>query len=101
MCLKKWQFIAALLLAGLAGFAVASYRNQSPGQASAGEPQAKAGKKGEPTPGGVFSPPGTFEGGTVVPPPNPTPFNGKIGRTMSESTPDWPPLARAPKGAPN
>ncbi len=37
----------------------------------------------------------------MVPPPNAPPFKGKIGRTLSESTPDWPPLAVAPKGAPN
>jgi len=57
-------------------------------------------KKKEPAKG-IFSPPGTFEGGTVVPAPNPPPFNGKVGQTIGESTPDWPPLARAPKGAPN
>src|SRR5207253_1879446 len=101
MCLKKWQFTVALLLAGLVGFGVATYRNLFPGQALAGEPQVKAGKGGEPKPGGVFSPPGTFEGGTVVPLPGDAPFKGKIGRTISESTSDWPPLAVAPKGAPN
>src|SRR5689334_13010046 len=98
---KKWEVAAILLLGGLLGFGVATYRSYFPGQAVAGEPQAKAGKGGEAKPGGVFSPPGTFEGGTVVPAPNAPPFQGKIGRTMSESTPDWPPLARAPKGAPN
>lgn len=41
------------------------------------------------------------ESGTVVPSPNLPPFKGKIGRTVAESTPDWPPQATAPKGAPN
>src|SRR5262249_60903900 len=45
--------------------------------------------------------PGTFEGGTVAPPPGEPPFKGKTGRTTDESIPDWPPQATAPKGAPN
>src|SRR5262249_17238595 len=52
-------------------------------------------------PKGVFSPPGTADTGPVTPPPNPAPFKGKIGRTTDESTSYWPPLARAPKDAPN
>ena len=36
----------------------------------------------------------------VLPRPDP-PFNGVIGRTAAESTPDFPAPARAPKGAPN
>jgi len=31
----------------------------------------------------------------------PQPFNGKIGRTAAESTPDFPKGIEAPKGAPN
>jgi arylsulfatase A-like enzyme len=96
MSWKKMQIPAVLLLGALLGFGVASYRSLMPEYfASAGEPKKKEDAKG------VFSPPGTFEGGTVVPAPNPPPFNGKVGRTINESTPDWPPLARAPKGAPN
>src|SRR4051812_17448160 len=98
---KKWEVLAILGLGGLLGFGVATYRSQFTGQAVAGEPAGKSAKAGEPKPSGVFSPPGTFEGGTVVPPPNAPPFKGKIGRTVSESTSDWPPLAVAPKGAPN
>lgn len=39
---------------------------------------------------------------TVLPPPSPT-FEGKIGRTYKESTPDWKPAMplAAPSGAPN
>lgn len=33
--------------------------------------------------------------------PTPQPFEGVIGRTLEESTPWWPPLPRAPEGAPN
>ena len=33
--------------------------------------------------------------------PSGTAFPGVIGRTADESTPAWPPLVRAPKGAPN
>src|SRR5580704_8975493 len=80
------------------GLGIASYRTFMPDYfAAAGENEPN--KKEEPK--GIFSPPGTFDGGTVVPPPNPPPFKGKIGRTIGESTSDWPPLARAPKGAPN
>src|SRR5260370_7372897 len=88
-----------LMLGGLLGLEVASWRNFQTGQA--GVAQAQGIDKGKPEGGGVFSPPGTFEGGTVVPAPNEPPFKGKIGRTISESTVDWPPLARAPKRAPN
>src|SRR5205814_9502271 len=98
---RRWEVPGILLLGGLLGFGVATYRNQITGPAVAGEPGGKVAKGGEPKPSGVFFPPGTSESGTVVPPPNPPPFKGKIGRTISESTPDWPPLAVAPKGAPN
>jgi arylsulfatase len=37
---------------------------------------------------------------TVLPYPEP-PFTGKIGRTVKESTPDFPKEVRAPEGAPN
>ena len=30
-----------------------------------------------------------------------TPFAGVIGRTVEESSPAWPAMARAPEGAPN
>jgi arylsulfatase A-like enzyme len=99
---QKLQFSAILLLGGLLGFGVASYRDLLSGPravaAEAGEKPAKT--KGS-QPGGIFSPPGTSETGPVTPLPTQPPFKGKIGRTISESTPDWPPLARAPKGAPN
>src|SRR5260370_5556832 len=99
MRVKKLECAFILLLGGLLGFGVASWRNFLPGQA--GVAQAQGSDKGKPGGGGIFSPPGTFEGGTVVPAPNEPPFKGKIGRTISESTSDWPPLAVAPKGAPN
>ena len=99
MRVKKLECAFILLLGGLLGFGVASWRNFLPGQAGAAHAQGI--DKGKPGGGGIFSPPGTFEGGTVVPAPNEPPFKGKIGRTISESTSDWPPLAVAPKGAPN
>jgi arylsulfatase A-like enzyme len=97
MSWKKLQFVAVLALGGLLGFGVASYRSLLPVQAAqtGGPPEKKEAAKG------VFSPPGTSDSGTVTPPPNPPPFKGKVGRTVGESTTDWPPLAHAPKGAPN
>jgi arylsulfatase len=86
------------------GLAIAAYRSGMAGHtATAGESaQAGGGKdQGKKEPAGVFSAPGTSDSGTVVPPPGEPPFKGKIGRTIDESTSDWPPLARAPKGAPN
>jgi arylsulfatase len=98
---RNLQWVLGLGLGVLLGFGLATYRHflaepQAQASAPAGQPEPK--KEGH---AGVFSPPGTFDGGTVVPPPNPPPFKGKIGRTIGESTPDWPPLATAPKGAPN
>jgi arylsulfatase len=99
MSARKWELGAVLLLGGLLGFGVASYRTLLPaGNAAAA--QTGGGAKKEPA-GGVFSPPGTADSGTVVPPPGEPPFKGKIGRTVDESTSYWPPLARAPKDAPN
>jgi arylsulfatase A-like enzyme len=98
MTWQRLQIPAVLLLGAVLGFGAASYRTWLP------ETAAQAGgdtKKKPLAPGGIFSPPGTSDSGTVVPPPGEPPFKGKIGRTIDESTPDWPPLARAPKGAPN
>ena len=96
MSWKKLQMPAVLLLGMLLGFGVAGYRAFLP------EQWAMAGGKGkQEEPKGVFSPPGTSDSGTVVPPPGEPAFKGKIGRTVSESVPDWPPQAAAPKGAPN
>jgi arylsulfatase len=93
----KWLLVPAVLLLGmLLGFGVASYRAFLPDQLALAGGKAK---KGEPQ--GIFSPPGTSDTGTVVPPPIPPVFKGKVGQTINESTPDWPPLATAPKGAPN
>jgi arylsulfatase A-like enzyme len=82
------------------GLGMASLRrgDWSVNVATAGGGKEEAKKKEA---GGIFSPPGTSESGTVVPSPNPPAFKGKVGRTVDESTSDWPPLARAPKGAPN
>jgi arylsulfatase A-like enzyme len=95
---KHWQIPAVLLLGVLLGFGAASYRAFVPEQVAFAGDKGKT-KGGEPK--GVFSPPGTSDSGIVTPPPNPPPFKGKIGRTIDESTRDWPPLAHAPKGAPN
>jgi arylsulfatase len=82
------------------GLGIASYRSGVFDQfAQAGGDAKKKPAKGEA--GAIFSPPGTSDSGTVVPPPGEPPFKGKIGRTVDESTSDWPPLAHAPTGAPN
>lgn len=86
--------VVYLGLGTLLGLAIAAYRNGLIAPATAQE-QKKA------DPAGIFSPPGTSESGTVVPLPGEPTFKGKIGRTVAESTSDWPPLATAPKGAPN
>ncbi len=98
---RKWEILLYLTLGTGLGLGIAAYRGGSLADTVALADTTQAKEKGQKDPAGVFSPPGTFSGGTVVPTPNPPPFNGKIGRTISESTPDWPPLATAPKGAPN
>lgn len=97
---RKLQIPAVILLGMLLGMAVAGLRAFGPellAQSGKGQPA----KNGKGEPGGVFSPPGTFDGGTVVPSPNLPLFKGKIGQTVTDSTPSWPPMAMAPKGAPN
>jgi arylsulfatase A-like enzyme len=96
---KKMEVGLYISLGIMLGLGIAAYRNFMPEYFAAAGDTGKP-KKG-PESGGIFSPPGTSESGTVVPPPNPPPFKGKVGRTIGESTPDWPPLARAPKDAPN
>jgi arylsulfatase len=93
--MRKLEFTAVLLLGGVLGFGVAAYRNLLSGQS------AVAQEKGKEQPGAVFFPPGSSDSGAVVPAPNEPPFKGKIGRTVSESVPYWPPQPTAPKGAPN
>jgi len=39
--------------------------------------------------------------GPALPPPTDPPFKGTIGLTLKDSTPSWPALYTAPKGAPN
>src|SRR5947209_8425848 len=102
---RKMEVALYLGLGILLGLGIATYRTGmfsafAQGQvaaAQAGGPE----KKGPKEPGGIFSPPGTSDTGPVTPPPGEPPFKGKIGRTIGESTSDWPPLARAPEGAPN
>ncbi len=91
---RKTEVALYLGLGVLLGLGIAAYRNFLPGQAALAQEKEKK-------PGGIFSPPGTSESGTVGPSPDTPPFKGKIGRTVDESTSDWPPLARAPIGAPN
>jgi len=99
--------VAFYLGLGIAlGVGIASYRNGVFDQVAQAqtEPGGDGAAKKKPTKGdagGIFSPPGTADTGTVVPPAGEPPFRGKIGRTIGESTPDWPPQATAPKGAPN
>jgi arylsulfatase len=98
------EVVLYLGLGTLLGLGIAAYRNGMLGAAQGQAPAGQAGgpeKKPKEEAGGVFSPPGTAESGSVAPAPNDPPFKGKIGRTIDESTSDWPPLARAPKGAPN
>lgn len=89
---SKWGIPIYLGLGTLLGLGIATYRTWLP-ERSAEAQEKKA--------TGIFSPPGTSESGTVVPSPSEPPFKGKIGRTIDESTSDWPPQARAPKDAPN
>jgi arylsulfatase len=95
---RRLEWAIFLGLGVLLGLGVAAYRKGPFDQAAQAQTGGKAGKS---EPGGVFSPPGTSDSGTVVPPPGEPPFKGKIGRTLDESTSYWPPLARAPKDAPN
>src|SRR3954468_23767564 len=97
MSRRKVELGVCLGLGVLLGLGVAAVRTgsfQAVLAAQAQEPKKKEA-------GGIFSPPGTSESGTVVPAPNPPVFKGKVGRTIDESTSDWPPSAHAPKGAPN
>src|SRR5262249_3803153 len=73
----------------LLGFGVSASKNLTPdhafGQAVSGQPSAKK----------------DADTGTVAPKPVKGGFDGKIGRTIQESTPSWPQPVKAPKGAPN
>src|SRR6266513_1392504 len=96
---KRLQMPAVLVLGVLLGLGLATYRTLLPESwavAQTGQPKREKGDAR-----GIFSPPGTSDTGPVTPPPGEPPFKGKIGRTVGESTPDWPPQATAPKGAPN
>jgi hypothetical protein len=101
------QKLAVALYVGLGialGIGIASYRSGVFDQLAHAQPETPGDAKKKPAKGeagGIFSPPGTSDSGTVVPAPGEPPFKGKISRTVDESTSDWPPLARAPKGAPN
>src|SRR5262247_2881924 len=91
---KRLEVAAYIALGVFLGLGIATCRTFLPGSwAVAQEKEKKA--------GGIFSPPGTSDTGPVTPPPGEPPFRGKIGRTIGESTPDWPPQASAHKGAPN
>jgi arylsulfatase len=102
---RKWEVLLYLSLGTCLGLGIAAYRTgfaDQSGQAEAGQVQAAgAGDKGKKDTGGVFFPPGSSDSGPVVPAPNEPPFKGKIGRTVSESEPYWPPQPTAPKDAPN
>lgn len=96
---QKLQFLAVGLVCDLLGFGVASYRNVLTGPRAfaaddqpAKPPKVKPVEATAPPPARIFSPPGTSDTGPVTPPPNEPPFKGKIGRTISESSPDWPPV---------
>jgi arylsulfatase A-like enzyme len=92
---RTWEMALCLGLGVLLGLGIAAYRSFLPGQAALAQEKAKKG------PDGIFSPPGSSDSGPVVPAPGEPPFKGKIGRTVSESVPYWPPQPAAPKGAPN
>jgi arylsulfatase len=49
----------------------------------------------------ALSPADTSPSEEVVTAPHQEPFGGVIGNTISESTPSWPDVVRAPEGAPN
>ena len=100
MSWKRLQIPLVLLLGVLLGFGAASYRAFMPEQLALAGGQEKAPKK-KAEASGIFSPPGTTDTGPVTPPPGEPPFKGKIGRTIGESTPYWPPQPTAKKGSPN
>ena len=90
MSTKKLQAPGVLLLGMLLGLGIASYRAFLPGEF------ARAGEKKEAA-GGIFSPPGTSDSGTVVPPPNPGrprasggPGHDGAGRVHQLAPPGWP-----------
>ncbi len=89
-----------LCFGAIVGFAVANYRTMFPSQTVIAQENNKA-SRGEGEGGAVFSPPGTANTTIITPNPNMPPFKGKIGPTIEESKPYWPPLPRAKKGAPN
>lgn len=91
-------WVACLGLGVAIGWGIAAFRTGVLLPAKAQDGQSSASKKEA---GGIFSPPGTSNSATIVPPPTPPVFKGKVGRTIDESTSYWPPMARAPKGAPN
>jgi arylsulfatase A-like enzyme len=102
---RKIEVVAYIGLGALLGLGIAAYRGGV--FAPTAEAQTAAVQKGDPKdakkeqPSGIFSPPGTTDTGPVTPPPGEPPFKGKIGRTVDESVPYWPPQATAAKGAPN
>jgi arylsulfatase A-like enzyme len=96
---RKLEIAVVLTLGIVLGFGVASYRTFMPEYFAQAGDTGKPKKKEEPK--GIFSPPGTTDTGPVTPPPGEPPFKGKIGRTVDESTPYWPPQPTAKKGAPN
>jgi arylsulfatase A-like enzyme len=99
---RKLELVVHLSLGAMLGLGIAAYRGGVFGPAAQAQTAGTQNPKGKPdTAGGIFSPPGTTDTGPVTPPPGEPPFKGKIGRTVSESIPDWPPQATAPKGAPN
>jgi arylsulfatase A-like enzyme len=94
MSMRKLELVAVLLLGSVLGFAVATYRTFLPGEAAMAQ-EKKGGAAG------IYSPPGTTDTSPVTPPPGEPPFKGKIGRTIDESVPYWPPQPTAPTGSPN
>ncbi|MBM4068483.1 MAG: arylsulfatase [Planctomycetes bacterium] len=95
---RKLEAVLFLSLGALLGLGIAAFRSGMIGPvAQAQSPSKQADKQS----GGIFSPPGTSDTGPVAPPPGEPTFKGRIGRTIGESTSDWPLQATAPKDAPN
>ena len=100
---RKWEILLYLSLGTGLGLSITAFRNGidfGGGPAEAAVVQT-AGAKDQKGSAGVFSPPGTFEGGTVVPAPASRPSRARSAAPSANRPPTgrrWP---RAPKGAPN
>lgn len=98
---RRLEILLYVALGGMLGFGIAAFRNVAPLQELFAREPAPVTAQNDGEGKAVFFPPGTSDTTKVTPNPTNAPFKGKIGPTIEESEPYWPPIARAPKGAPN